>query len=63
MRNYLPRAKAPMCVCLPVRAISAIPYNKGPKNGHHKNQCPMGKILKGRFDFKCVVQFKQCNTN
>ena len=31
-------------VCLSVRAISAIPHNKTPKKGYHKNQRPMGKI-------------------
>ena len=34
-----------VCVCLSVRAIFGIPHNKTPKNGHHKNQRPMGKIL------------------
>ena len=32
-----------VCVCLSVWAISAIPHNKMPKKGHHKNQCPTGK--------------------
>ena len=36
-------------VCLSVRTISAIPLDKTPQKGHHKNQRPMGKILKKAF--------------
>ena len=34
-----------VCVCVCVRTISANAPNKHPKKGHHKNQCPMGKIF------------------
>ena len=38
-----------LCVCLSIWVISAIPHSKKPRNGHHKNQHPMGKILKKAF--------------
>ena len=45
-----------VCVCLSVRTISAIARNTTPKKGHHKNQRPMGKILKGVLILNLLFQ-------